>query len=79
MALDVRRWESSEGHGPVRHKYKKLGTYRTTPDGQGLAGSSHTTVGEKTLPDNLEPEYPSLHSKVYLFSTVGAGKNRRRR
>ena len=40
-------------------------------------GVTHTTTGEKTLPDNMEPMYPSLHSKMYLFSTVGQGANTR--
>jgi len=41
------------------------------------AGVTHAATGERTLPDNLEPMYPSLHSKVYLFSTVGQGASTR--
>ena len=31
----------------------------------------------KTLPDNEEPDYPSMHAKIYLFSTVGTGAQQR--
>ncbi len=64
---------SATGPGPHTKKYKKPGLYRTSLTVTDAAGVSHTTVGEKTLPDNMEPMYPSLHSKIYLFSTVGAG------
>jgi hypothetical protein len=40
-------------------------------------GAIHKLTGSKTLPDNMEPMYPSLHSKIYLFSTVGSGANMR--
>ncbi len=65
------------GAGPVTHTYRKPGTYKTTLTVTDSAGVSHTTRGEKTLPDSLEPEYPSLHSKIYLFSTVGTGARQR--
>ncbi|MGB7980836.1 MAG: PKD domain-containing protein [Candidatus Nanopelagicales bacterium] len=61
------------GPGPHRKKYKKQGSYKTTLTVTDSAGIRHTTRGEKTVPDNLEPMYPSLHSKIYLFSTVGTG------
>lgn len=70
--------KSAKGKGPFTHTYKKYGTYTTKLTVKDAKGRTHTTVGKKTVPDDLEPEYPSLHSKVYLFSTVGIGKNVRR-
>lgn len=70
--------KTAKGKGPKTHKYKKYGNYKTKLTVKDAKGRTHTTVGEKTLPDEQEPEYPSLHSKVYLFSTVGTGKNARR-
>ncbi len=70
--------KSAKGRGPHTHTYRKYGTYKTSLTVKDAKGRKHTTVGRKTVPDELEPEYPSLHSKVYLFSTVGAGKQARR-
>lgn len=67
----------ASGKGPHTKKYRKYGTYKTTLTVTDAKGRKHTTVGEKTLPDELEPEYPSLHSKIYLFSTVGSGARAR--
>ena len=67
----------ADGPGPHVKTYQIPGTYKTSLTVTDLAGLTHTTVGEKTLPDNLEPMYPSLHSKIYLFSTVGQGANAR--
>ena len=66
------------GRGPFKHTYKREGTYKTTLTVKDARGRTHTLVGRKAVPDTLEPEYPSLHSKIYLFSTVGTGKNARR-
>ena len=67
----------ASGPGPHTKTYKRPGLYRTSLTVTDAAGLSHRTTGEKTLPDNLEPMYPSLHSKIYLFSTVGSGANAR--
>lgn len=67
----------ADGPGPHVKQYQAAGTYMTSLTVTDAAGMSHTTVGRKTLPDNLEPEYPSLHAKIYLFSTVGTGANQR--
>ena len=63
----------ADGPGPHTKTYSVPGTYRTSLTVTDAAGLTHTTTGEKTLPDNMEPMYPSLHSKIYLFSTVGQG------
>ncbi len=76
-AYDFGDGTKATGAGPHKKTYKKLGTYTVTLTVTDAAGRSHTVRGKKTLPDNLEPEYPSLHSKVYLFSTVGTGKSQR--
>ena len=67
----------ADGPGPHAKTYAVPGTYRTSLTVTDAAGVIHTSTGEKTLPDNMEPMYPSLHSKVYLFSTVGQGPNAR--
>jgi PKD repeat protein len=67
----------ADGPGPHTKTYKTAGTYRTSLTVTDAAGVTHTTTGDKTLPDNLEPMYPSLHSKIYLFSTIGTGQNQR--
>lgn len=76
------KWNFGDGHGasgpgPHRKTYRKPGTYKTSLTVTDSAGVTHTTRGEKTIPDNMEPEYPSLHSKIYMFSTVGTGTHRR--
>lgn len=76
------QWSFGDGHhatgkGPHVHTYRKYGTYSTSLKVTDEAGKTHTMRGSKTLPDDLEPEYPSLHSKVYLFSTVGTGSHSR--
>ncbi len=68
---------AAEGPGPHTKTYSVPGTYKTSLTVTDALGVTHTTTGEKTLPDNMEPMYPSLHSKVYLFSTVGQGANTR--
>jgi PKD repeat protein len=68
---------AADGPGPHVKTYQGPGTYRTSLTVVDAAGNSHTTKGDKTLPDNQEPMYPSLHSKIYLFSTVGTGANQR--
>ena len=67
----------ADGPGPHAKTYAVPGTYKTSLTVTDAAGLTHTTTGEKTLPDNMEPMYPSLHSKIYLFSTVGQGANTR--
>ena len=67
----------ADGPGPHTKTYSVPGTYKTSLTVTDAAGLTHTTTGEKTLPDNMEPMYPSLHSKIYLFSTVGQGANAR--
>lgn len=67
----------ADGPGPHVKTYARPGTYATTLTVTDAANISHTTRGSKTLPDNMEPMYPSLHSKIYLFSTVGAGAQAR--
>lgn len=69
--------KTAKGRGPHKHTYKKYGTYNTTLTVKDANGVTHVTKGSKTVPDNQEPEYPSLHSKVYLFSTVGVGASQR--
>ena len=64
---------AADGPGPHVKTYQGPGTYRTSLTVVDAAGNSHTTKGDKTLPDNQEPMYPSLHSKIYMFSTVGTG------
>lgn len=68
----------ADGPGPHRKDYAGRGTYRTSLTVTDSAGVRHTTYGNKTLPDNTEPMYPSMHSKIYLFSTVGTGAKARR-
>lgn len=67
----------ADGPGPHTKTYSGPGTYRTSLTVTDAAGVTHTTKGDKTLPDNMEPMYPSLHSKIYLFSTIGTGANQR--
>jgi PKD repeat protein len=67
----------ADGPGPHTKVYSVPGTYKTSLTVVDAAGQTHITTGEKTLPDNMEPMYPSLHSKVYLFSTVGQGASAR--
>jgi PKD repeat protein len=76
------RWDFGDGSyadgpGPHSKTYDKPGLYRTSLTVTDAAGVTHTTTGEKTLPDNMEPMYPSLHSKIYLFSTIGTGAQAR--
>ncbi len=76
------RWDfgdgtRAEGPGPHTKTYAADGTYKTSLTVTDAAGVTHTTRGDRTLPDNLEPMYPSLHSKLYLFSTVGTGRQSR--
>ncbi len=68
---------AADGPGPHTKTYGAPGTYRTALTVTDAAGLTHTITGEKTLPDNMEPMYPSLHSKIYLFSTVGQGATAR--
>jgi PKD repeat protein len=68
----------ADGPGPHTKTYAADETYRTSLTVTDAAGRSHSTTGSKTIPDNMEPMYPSLHSKIYLFSTVGTGANARR-
>lgn len=68
----------ADGPGPHQKNYAGPGTYPTSLTVTDAAGVSHTTYGSKTLPDNTEPMYPSMHSKIYLFSTVGTGSKARR-
>jgi PKD repeat protein len=69
---------SADGPGPHTKTYKGPGTYKTSLTVTDAAGVTHSTRGEKTVPDNEEPMYPSMHSKIYLFSTVGSGAKQRR-
>lgn len=69
---------SATGPGPHVKKYAKIGNYSTKLTVTDSAGVKHTTLGNKTLPDNKEKEYPSLHAKIYLFSTVGTGVKQKR-
>ncbi len=69
---------SASGPGPHVKKYDKYGNYATKLTVTDSAGVKHTTYGNKTLPDNKEKEYPSLHAKIYLFSTVGTGAQQKR-
>lgn len=67
----------AEGPGPHPHHYKVAGNYLTSLTVTDAAGVSHRMTGEKAMPDETEPMYPSLHSKIYLFSQVGTGANAR--
>ena len=67
----------ADGPGPHVKQYQVAGTYQTSLTVTDAAGVTHTLAGAKTLPDNEEPDYPSLHSKIYLFSTVGTGAQQR--
>jgi PKD repeat protein len=67
----------ADGPGPHTKTYSTAGTYKTSLTVTDVAGVTHTATGDRTLPDNMEPMYPSLHSKIYLFSTVGQGANAR--
>lgn len=66
------------GQGPHRKAYPVDGVYTTTLTVRDAAGVTHRTTGKVAIPDLLEPEYPALHSKVFLASTVGIGRNARR-
>ena len=68
---------TADGPGPFTKTYGADASYVTSLTVTDAAGVTHTTTGAKTLPDNMEPEYPSLHSKIYLFSTVGTGAQTR--
>jgi len=63
----------ADGPGPHVKEYRDFNTYKTSLTVTDAAGVRHTMDGNKTLPDNQEPMYPSLHSKIYMFSTVGTG------
>ena len=83
-ASDIVRWQYDfgdgtlvEGPGPHVHQYSVAGAYETSLTVTDANGLTHTTRGAKTLPDNEEPDYPSLHAKIYLFSTVGTGAQQR--
>lgn len=67
----------AEGPGPHTKTYAKADTYETSLTVTDANGVTHRLRGSKTLPDNMEPMYPSLHSKIYLFSTVGSGASTR--
>lgn len=67
----------ADGPGPHPKTYQLDGEYRTSLTVTDAAGVTHTVKGDKTIPDNMEPMYPSLHSKIYLFSTVGTGAQSR--
>jgi PKD repeat protein len=67
----------AEGPGPHTKTYAADDTYATSLTVTDANGASHSISGSKTIPDNMEPMYPSLHSKIYLFSTVGTGANAR--
>ncbi|HEX6887627.1 MAG TPA: PKD domain-containing protein [Candidatus Nanopelagicales bacterium] len=69
---------TAEGPGPHAKVYPGDGTFATSLTVTDAAGVTHVVTGNKTIPDNMEPMYPSLHSKIYLFSTVGVGGNQRR-
>ena len=65
--------------GPGPHQKDYAGRYLPDlPDRDRCGGREPHDVGSKTLPDNTEPMYPSMHSKIYLFSTVGTGSKARR-
>ncbi len=84
-AAPIVRWQwdfgngsAAEGPGPHVVDYGIAGTYKTSLTVTDSAGLTHTIKQDKTLPDILEPMYPSMHSKIYLLSTVGQGANARR-
>ncbi|MGV1004421.1 MAG: phospholipase D-like domain-containing protein [Candidatus Nanopelagicales bacterium] len=68
---------TATGPGPHAHHYKAAGNYLTSLVVTDAAGLTHRMTGEKAMPDETEPMYPSLHSKIYLFSQVGTGSNAR--
>lgn len=68
---------AADGQGPHLHHYKTAGNYSTSLTVTDAAGQTHKMTGEKAMPDENEPMYPSLHSKIYLFSQVGTGPNAR--
>lgn len=62
------------GPGPHVKVYRNEGFYSTSLAVRDSLGVTHSVSGNVTIPDSLEPMYPSLHSKVFLFSTVGTGR-----
>ncbi len=74
---DFGNGSGAEGPGPHVVDYGIAGEYKTALTVTDAAGFSHTIRQTKYLPDNLEPMYPSMHSKIYLLSTVGTGANMR--
>jgi hypothetical protein len=83
-AAPIVRWQydfgdgtTAEGPGPHTKTYAAAGTYETSLTVTDANSVTHKLTGSKTLPDNMEPMYPSLHSKIYLFSTVGSGATTR--
>lgn len=68
----------ADGPGPHRATYRSDGIYTTSLTVRDSAGVVHTSSGNVTIPDSLEPMYPALHSKLFLASTVGTGQAARR-
>jgi phosphatidylserine/phosphatidylglycerophosphate/cardiolipin synthase-like enzyme len=69
--------ETSNSRGPIVKTYAKDGSYRTSLTVTDKQGRTHTTVYPVAVPDSLEEGTPALHSKVFLFSNVGIGRNQR--
>jgi PKD repeat protein len=66
------------GPGPHDKTYDAEGMYTTSLTVLDSAGASHRVSGTVTVPDSLEPMYPSLHSKLFLFSAVRMGERTQR-
>lgn len=66
------------GPGPHVTTYAAEGMYPTSLTVRDAVGMTHRVGGNVTVPDSLEPMYPALHAKVFLFSTVAAGRSVRR-
>lgn len=84
-AAPIRSWDWSfgdgtgaTGPGPHSKTYSAEGLYRTTLTVVDAAGRTHSLAGTVTVPDFREPMIPSLHSKLFLFSTVGTGSGAQR-
>lgn len=67
---------SAVGPGPHTKAYARPGTYRASLTVTDAAGTRHTTVVDRTVPQDAGP--PSMRSNVFLFSTVGTGSQQRR-
>jgi hypothetical protein len=63
----------ADGSGPHRKTYASEGIFPTSLTVRDSSGAMHRTLGQVTVPDELEPPYPALHAKVFLSSTVGTG------